>query len=1348
MQSKGLLPGGLILLCIWCLLLPIPSWPQAVSPQSRIVQRVDEGVRVTLRGNTHPLAQAQYDRGVAPPDLPMERMLLLLNRSPEQESALQKLLDDQQDKLSPSYHHWLTPDAFGQQFGPSDQDIQAVTTWLQSHGFRIGRVARGRTVIEFSGTASEVQQAFRTEIHKYAVNGEEHWANASDPQIPEAFAPVVAGVNSLHNFPKQPTHRIAGVFPTSILTGRGTDRLDPNYTISNSSQCGESGGYCYFVGPYDFATIYNVLPLWNGTPTIDGTGQSIAIVGDSNINIQDVRDFRNLFGLPVNDPKIILDGPDPGVVPGEETEADLDVEWAGAIAKGATIKLVPSASTNSSAGIDLSALYIIENNLAPIVSESFGECEFFLGTAGNSYESSIREQAAAQGITFINSSGDEGSARCDPLSGNPPMSATHGLAVSGLASSPYGVALGGTDFANFGTNFNYGVPSPYWSMTNNPNQASALGYIPETTWNSTCTNDVFVILGYGSTAEASCNDSQAINWVETVAGGGGKSNCITSDGASTLSCQGGYAKPSWQSTPGVPADGARDLPDISLFASSGFTDSAYVICESDQTSSPCNLGSTSQFLGVGGTSVSAPAFAGIVAMVNQYMESTGQGNANYVLYKLASLPSQAGLNCNSSDSPVSDCIFNDVTTGTIAVPCARNSPNCDFANGSDTYGILSGYNAGAGYDLATGLGSLNAYNLVHDWNLATFISTTTNLTLNGGSSVNITHGQSVPVTIQVTSGAGTPTGPVSLIATSGTRQGVDDFTLLNGSVSSSTNQLPGGSYNVVAQYSGDGKFGGSISSPPVEVSVLPENSTTTASVLTVVPSGDSYTFSPFSSGPYGSLIYLTADVSGIVSAGHVAATGCVSLTDNGIQIPGGSSSCPFPLNSVSSTEVPGGLMTLTPGSHSLTAAYGGDASFNPSTTTAPVDFIITKALTQTILESLPDVSSVGQSFQLGTDIITTAGFNPITGKYGGAALPTGTITLYAGTTPVGSPIPVGGTINSQTQVAEGQVVTQFPVSQLPIGQDSISVVYSGDLNYAGSASSSTSMLVGYPVNFAVTSSNAQPLLGENVVITTQVTSTQFGGPPITGSVQFSVDGNNVGSPVSLSNGQAIYSTTSLAVGYHLIGALYSGGSGYLSAEGETNVTVLGPDFSIIPSSVSLVMISAPGASSAPITLTVSGINGYNATINFTPSSCTFPVGIETSCSFNPTSITGSGTTQVTITTTAPHALSMISFRRRGDPNRLLMIGMVAASIFLLVVSEARRRQWSLVLGMIIVLAITSLATSCGGGGSTGGGGGSTGGGGVTSDPGTPTNNQYTVTVTATATSIQTTHTTTLTFIVQ
>ena len=369
------LPLRTLLLSAFILLSSLTTWAQTanVPVPARVTQPVDEENLVTLRGNTHPLARSEFDQGAAPDSQPLRRILLVLRRSAEQEITLRKLLEEQQVKSSPNYHLWLTPSQFGEQFGPADADIQAVTDWLASQGFQMGRVAAGRTIIEFTGTAGEVRQAFHTEIHKYAVSGKEYWANASDPQIPAALVPVVAGFASLNNFPRQPMVQRSGVFSRSKLAG--TARPLFTFTASNNETY-------YGVGPTDFATIYNVLPLWQaGT---DGTGQTIAIVGETNINIQDVRDFRNLFALPANDPQIILDGPDPGIGP-DETEADLDVEWSGAIAKNATIDFVVSETTESTAGVDLSSLYIIDNNLASVMSESYGYCEAFLGAGGNAF---------------------------------------------------------------------------------------------------------------------------------------------------------------------------------------------------------------------------------------------------------------------------------------------------------------------------------------------------------------------------------------------------------------------------------------------------------------------------------------------------------------------------------------------------------------------------------------------------------------------------------------------------------------------------------------------------------------------------------------------------------------------------------------------------------------------------------------------------------------------------------------------------------------------------------------------------------------------------------------------------
>src|SRR6266852_2353515 len=417
---------------------------------ARITQAIDEKNLVQLRGNVHPLARAEFDQGVVADSQPMNRMLLLLQRSPEQQAALSNLMEEQLTKGSPNFHKWLTPEEFGKQFGPADEDIQTVTTWLGSHGFQGIKISKGRTTVEFSGTAAQVRSAFHTELHRFAVKGEAHVANVSDPQIPVALSPVVSGVVSLHNFRKRPHLHPVGTFRRTKATGE----LHPLFTFNENN-----GKQFFAVGPPDFASIYDVpngvVPL-NGRTQLDGTGQTIAIVGRTNINLQDVADFRNLFGLPVNPPNVILNGPDPGNVGGgEELEADLDTQWSGAIAPGATIDFVVTETpqTNASDGVDLSAIYIVDNNLAGVMSESFGNCELHQGTAGNQFQNALWEQAAAQGISVTVSSGDSGSAECDGDSGTE-TAATLGISVSGTASTPFNVAVGGTDFddvTNHGT---------------------------------------------------------------------------------------------------------------------------------------------------------------------------------------------------------------------------------------------------------------------------------------------------------------------------------------------------------------------------------------------------------------------------------------------------------------------------------------------------------------------------------------------------------------------------------------------------------------------------------------------------------------------------------------------------------------------------------------------------------------------------------------------------------------------------------------------------------------------------------------------------------------------------------
>ncbi|HEX3743998.1 MAG TPA: protease pro-enzyme activation domain-containing protein, partial [Bryobacteraceae bacterium] len=596
------------------LVLPL-LFAGAVYPQvqPRIVANPNGSV-VRISGTTHPLTDAATLLGRAPSSLPMERVLLHLASSPEQEVALAQLLADQQDPASQRYHQWLTPEEFGAQFGVAQQDIDSIASWLESQGLQVTEVAAGRRAIEFSGSAAQIETAFQTEIDRYRWNGRAHVANAVDISIPAALSAVVKGVVSLHDFGVRSFHHLVSPTPLTDFSG------------------GMHG-----LSPYDFAAIYNVAPLW--TAGYDGSGQTIAVVGETNIKMTDVAGFRAMWGMAVNNPTVIVNGKDPGIVAAEEMESDLDVEWAGAVAKGATIDFVTSAGTNASDGVTLSAQYIVQHNTAPVMTLSYGLCEA-QGGSSNAFYNSLWQQAAAEGIAVFVAAGDSGSAGCDAADSRTP--AIGGFGVNGLASTVYNVAVGGTEFSDTG------LPSTYWSGTNNSQGGSALGYIPESVWN-----------------ESSLN--------------GGSGLYATGGGASIL-----WSRPAWQSGTGVPAGTARLLPDVSLTAAGH--DGYAVEIEG------------ALYL-VGGTSASTPSFAGLMAIVNQYTHASN-GNPASKLYALAgSFPSA----------------FHDVTSGSNAVACQGGSPNCSAAAPASNSGILKGYGAAVGFDLATGLGSVDATALVTNW---------------------------------------------------------------------------------------------------------------------------------------------------------------------------------------------------------------------------------------------------------------------------------------------------------------------------------------------------------------------------------------------------------------------------------------------------------------------------------------------------------------------------------------------------------------------------------------------------------------------------------------------------------
>jgi subtilase family serine protease len=507
----------------------------SIAASPRIVAEVDNSNLVTLHGSVHPLATAANDQGAAPGSLELGRAILVLKSSPAQQAALKKLTDDQQNSKSPSYHAWLTAAEYGAQFGVAPQDLEKIRGWLESHGFTVEPQMAGRNLIMFSGTNAQLSEAFHTELHTYKVQGQSYTANATNPQIPAAFSKVINSF-SPNNFPVHPQHTVTRMMKHTDAGWKDATGVKPQATLP------ENGTTYYAITPYDLATIYNILPLWKAG--IDGTGETIAIVADSNINPVDVDDFRAEFGLPATKLNIINYGPDPGRNP-DEDEADLDVQWSGAVAKNATIDLVVANNSYASSGIFGSAAYVINNNIAPLLNVSFGGCEQAFGTAENQFINLIWEQAASQGITVLVASGDADAAGCDR--GN--SIAYNGDAANGLSSTPYNVSVGGTDFSG-----NFPDPTKYWSATNDPTtQQSVLSYIPETPWNDSCANPLILaaLQAAGTTTDATtlalCNDSspQVQPFLNTIGAGGAASNCAIGGPDPTRNQPGRAASPAF-----------------------------------------------------------------------------------------------------------------------------------------------------------------------------------------------------------------------------------------------------------------------------------------------------------------------------------------------------------------------------------------------------------------------------------------------------------------------------------------------------------------------------------------------------------------------------------------------------------------------------------------------------------------------------------------------------------------------------------------------------------------------------------------------------------------------------------
>jgi len=1255
----------LLLSAVICASFPVASvLAQAVAPSIQVVDSINESRLVTLKGNTHPFADAKNDRGRVSPDLLMTDLILVLSRSPRQQAAFDKFVASQYDPGSPNFHHWLNPDEVGVDFGPSPADIAAISDWLAGRGLSINDVTRDRMSIRFSGTAAQVESAFHTEIHNLEVKGVQHIGNMTDPRIPAALAPAVVGVKSLHNFFPRPLHRTGSQVTRDTTSGKWlrtagstadssqnptARRARPQFGV-NVPVSGSNPAYLVEdVSPYDFATIYNVLPLWTASSPIDGTGQTIAIAGTSDICLgqtdancantsggydNDVSTFRAAFGLPAytsaNQPTAISGNSQPlTVCTSTDTtqlcniddliENSLDVEWSGSVAKGAKIVLVASYPASSSDdNVYDSATYIVNNKTASIMSLSYGLCELFNGTASNVQYYDLWQTASTEGIAVFVASGDGGAAACDDggdASGNP-YSAQYGLSVNGLASTPYNTAVGGTDFnwCSLASTTEC-TAAPYWNATNATNGSSAKGYIPEVPWNDTCTSPL--ALGYleeqatalsvaGVTdVESACNFAYNNNssglladFVDTVGGGGGASGCVLNDGNDVSSCvsstnnttstnsaipllNDGWPKPGWQTgVAGIPGDGVRDLPDISFFASDGFlSSSAYLICVSNVAACTYTTSTEPTAQEVGGTSVATPAMAGVMALIDQKAGGS-QGSPNAELYNLAATETYASCSAEKSTTG-NKCMFNDIDSGTIAMPCDNGaeegnpaqagiqSPNCTVLVSGDQVGILQGYAASVGYDLATGLGSLNVANVVTAWPITSG---------SGAAKVTVTPAQANLLSTSALS----VTGTVAASSSSGTAP-TGTVTLSGGGYSSAAQSLTAGAYTfsipansliagsavaLTVTYSGDTDYAPAAGTASVAVT-LPSGTAT----VTVTPSASSQ------------IVNTALSVSGTVasaSSGGTAPTGTVTISGGGyfasaaktIAAATGAFSFAIPANA------------LLVGTDTLTVSYSGDPNYASSSGTATVT--VTPPPTPTVTVT-PASATVSASNPLSVPVTVAA-------PTSGGATPTGTVTLSG-----------GGYTSTAGTLVSGAYPFTIPANSLTAGSDVLTVSYSGDPNYS-------------------------PATGTATVTVTSSTS--------------------------------------------------SAGTFTLSAA--------------TPASV------APGTS-ATSTITVSTASSYAGTASLTCALTSSPSGAvdQPTCSLSPTSVALSSTSTsatviATVATTAATTSQLVRPEPRGKgKGREWMGGGAVLALLVFFGIPARRRSWRAMLSAFLVMAALASLSGCG-----------------------------------------------------
>jgi len=1265
--------------CAVVVAMAISMAAQITARPNRITQNLTSGPIVKMAGMVHPLTQRASDMGAVDSEMQMDAVTLNIGLTAAQQTELKGLLDAQQDPNSSLYHQWLTQEQYGARFGLTDEDLNKVTSWLNAQGLKVKSVANSRNAITFGGKAWQVESAFHTQLHKYALDGETHFANATDLRVPAGLGSVLLTVRGLDNF--RPKAKVQKLTPT------------PQFTTHSGT---------HFITPGDWVKIYDMAPIYNAGYT--GTGMHVGVVGQTYVPQDDIDHFRSAAGLSTTKLNYhCISSADCTDAAGTSTdgdlmESDLDIELAGSIAKNATVDFIYASHSDANQDAFDAMRYAVQSYqvggaVVPVLSASYGTCEQAITTGNATWFLNIAQQANAQGQTIVVSSGDSGAAGCDPHDDSSVVSTSLGLSADVPADVPNITGVGGTVLND------YSDPSAYWNSSTSTT-TTALSYIPETSWNESSSDGL-------------------------IAGGGGVSTF--------------FIQPSWQTAPSnFTGSAGRFVPDVSFTAS--WNHDGYLICTPNydvKSGTSCTngfLSSTDYIFFAGGTSAGAPSFAGILTLLTQKFGPLG--NVNPTLYALAAKASTYNT------------VFHDITTGNNQVPCTTGAVGC--VNGE------VGYQATSGYDLVTGLGSIDAGALLTAMTSESNLATTT--TTVSATPISPTMGSTTSLTASVSSTtAGTISGTI-VFANGDTKLG--SSTISNGTATLSGVQItPANGFVastrslITANYDGDTTFGTSIGNETLTPAALPATTTAVTATPNSLVVGSATTLTAtITSSTAGAISGAVTFKIGAVTIGTATATsGTATLntfttSSNGFMIGSNIIAASYggdPLNYAASSgtttltvvDTPSTTTTVTASPNSLTA--GGTTNLTATVTSTGsgtikgiVNFIANNnALlgTATVTSGTATLDNVtvnaAHYFMIGTNPVTAsfisadANFAASTGAttITMVGLPTKTVVTVTPTS-----VLINGTmslsVSATPAVPNSYVSFQTTAGVSPFGSLALSsngtdtlsgvlanaangfsigtntIVASLNANGDYAASSGTTTVTATPQPATTTTVTATPnsvLIDGTTTLTATVTSATAGTP--TGTIRF-LNGANYVAGAQLSNGTATLPNISLekygfTIGTDSITASYSGDTNFAASSGTTTLTVgAGPSYTLVPSATA---VSASAGGSATVTLNLASTN-YAGIVTFATSVSSGVISASAPSVTLTSGGTGSTTLTITATTSAANRAPSVPWKSGGA---LVFVALVGVPI------TRRSRKGLAILLMMVAISAVGFMVACSGGSS-------------------------------------------------